>query len=161
MGTRIALLVSVVLASLSIAVDCTAKPKKRPNERKVAWNIRLLIARYRSMVSPFLQRGRPERRADADPVGGANRHYDLNNFAHREPLDELNPLHEWVHECKRRRIDLKGLVTDVRLSPWATQEELEEINTWVKVKGFPCLVIRSELTSEMTPTSEELRGLGR
>jgi hypothetical protein len=96
-----------------------------------------------------------------DPVGGANRHYDLNNFAHREPLDELNPLHEWVHECKRRRIDLKGLVTEVRLSPWATQEELEEINTWVKVKGFPCLVIRSELTSEMTPTPEELRGLGR
>jgi hypothetical protein len=73
MGTRIALLVSVVLASLSIAVDCTAKPKKRPNERKVAWNIRLLIARYRSMVSPFLQRGRPERRAEVLSVLRAER----------------------------------------------------------------------------------------
>jgi hypothetical protein len=96
-----------------------------------------------------------------DPVAGANRHYDQNNFPNREPLDELNPLHKWVHECKRRRIDLKALVTEVRLSPWATQEEWEEINTWVKVKGFPCLVTHSELTSEMTPTPEELRGLGR
>ena len=34
-----------------------------------------------------------------DPVAGGNRHYDLDNFAHREPLDELNPLHEWVHKC--------------------------------------------------------------
>lgn len=96
-----------------------------------------------------------------DPVGGANRNYDLNNFPHREPLDELNPLHPWVHECKRRRIDLKALVTEVRLSPWAKQEELEEINTWVKVKGLPCLVTHSELASEMTPTPEELRRLGR
>ena len=43
-----------------------------------------------------------------DPVGGANRHYNFNNFPNREPLDELNPLHPWVHECKRRRIDLSS-----------------------------------------------------
>jgi hypothetical protein len=92
-----------------------------------------------------------------DPVGGANRHYDLNNFPNREPLDGLNPLHEWVHECKRRRIDLKVLVTEVRLSPWATQEEFEEVNTWVKGKNFPCLVTRSDLTSDVTPTLDELR----
>lgn len=96
-----------------------------------------------------------------DPVGGANRHYDLNNFPHREPLDELNPLHEWVHECKRRRINLRTLVTEVRLSPWATQGELEEVNTWVKAKNSSCLVTRSELTSKLTPTLEELRRLGR
>jgi hypothetical protein len=83
-----------------------------------------------------------------DPVGGANRHYDRNNFPHREPLDKLNPLHGWVHECKRRRIDLKTLVTEVRLSPWATQEESEEVNTWVKVKRFHCLVTRSDLPRE-------------
>ena len=95
-----------------------------------------------------------------DPVSGANRHYDLNNFPSREPLDELNPLHEWVHKCKRRRIDLKALVTEVRLSPWATQEELEEVNTWVKCKNFSCLVTHSDLTSKMTPTLEELRRFG-
>jgi len=95
-----------------------------------------------------------------DPVGGANRHYDLNNFPHREPLDELNPLHAWVHKCKRRRIDLKAQVTEVRLSPWATQEESEEINTWVKGKNSSCLITHSDLRNTMTPTLEELRHLG-
>ena len=28
-----------------------------------------------------------------DPVAGANRHFDENNFPHREPLDEINPPH--------------------------------------------------------------------
>jgi hypothetical protein len=92
-----------------------------------------------------------------DPVGGANRHYSLDNFPNREPLDELNPLHEWVHECKRRRIDLKALVTEVRLSPWATKEELEEVNIWVKGKNPCCVVTRSDLTSPLAPTLEELR----
>jgi hypothetical protein len=95
-----------------------------------------------------------------DPVGGANRHYNMNNFPNREPLNELNPLHEWVHECKRRRIDLRAFVTEVRLSPWATNEEFAEVNTWVKVKNFPCPITRSELTSTMTPTPEELRRHG-
>jgi hypothetical protein len=93
-----------------------------------------------------------------DPVGGANRHYNLNNFPNREPLAE-NPLHEWVHECKRRRIDLKALVTEVRLSPWATQEGSEEVKLWVKGKNLPCPVTTSVLTSPMTPTLEELRRL--
>jgi hypothetical protein len=47
------------------------------------------------------------RRADADPVGGANRHYGLNNFAHREPLDELNPLHEWVTNANDAELILR------------------------------------------------------
>jgi len=95
-----------------------------------------------------------------DPVGGANRHFDLNNFPNREPLDELNPLHAWVHEFKRRRIDLKALVTGVRLSPWATEGEFEEVNTWVKGKNFPCPVTPSDLTSKVTPTLAELRRVG-
>jgi len=92
-----------------------------------------------------------------DPVGGTNRHIGLNGFPHREPLDTENPLHEWVHECKRRRIDLKSLVTEVRLSPWATNDELEEIQIWVKNKIQACSVTRSELTSPLTPTLDELR----
>lgn len=95
-----------------------------------------------------------------DPVAGANRHYNLNDFPSREPLDGLNPLHEWVHKCKRRRVDLKALVTEVRLSPWATQEEVAEVNTWVNCKNFSCPVTLSDLTSKMTPTLEELRRLG-
>jgi hypothetical protein len=85
----------------------------------------------------------------------------LDNFPNREPLNKLNPLHEWVHECKRRRIDLKALVTEVRVSPWVTQEDWEEANAWVKVKNFSCPVTRSDLAGRMTPTLEELRRLGR
>jgi hypothetical protein len=96
-----------------------------------------------------------------DPVGGTNRHYGLDNFPNREPLDEQNPLHEWVHECKRRRINLKALVTEIRLSPWATEEELKEVNTWMRGKNFSCLVTRSDLTSTLTPTLEELEKFRR
>jgi len=95
-----------------------------------------------------------------DPMAGGNRHYDLNNFVHREPLDELNPLHEWVHECKRRRIDLKALVTEVRLSPSASNQELDEVNLWVKTKNIPCTVTQSDLTSPLAPTLDELRKIG-
>jgi hypothetical protein len=95
-----------------------------------------------------------------DPVGGANRHYNLNGFPNREPLDELNPLHEWVHEFKRRRIDLKALVSEVRLSPWATRDEFEKVETWARARNFPCLVTNSDLKSDITPTLAELRGPG-
>lgn len=95
-----------------------------------------------------------------DPVGGANRHYNLNNFPNREPLDELNPIHPWVHECKRRRIDVKALVTEIRLYPWATPEESDEVKLWAKAKTPSAAVTPSTLTSPMTPTLEELRQLG-
>lgn len=92
-----------------------------------------------------------------DPVGGGNRHFDRNGFPHREPLDNENPLHEWVHPCKRRRIDLKVLVTEIRISPWATTIEIEEINDWMKGKNFSCPVKLSELKGPLTPSLEEYR----
>lgn len=92
-----------------------------------------------------------------DPVGGNNRHFGLNGFPNREPVEDENPLHDWVHQCKRRRIDLKSLVTEVRLSPWTTKEEIDEVHTWIKAKGFPCPVSLSDLTSPLTPTLEQFR----
>ncbi len=92
-----------------------------------------------------------------DPVGGANRHIDRNGFPHREPLDDENPLHEWVHECKRRRIDLKALVTELRVSPWLTKTEIEEVDDWVKGKCFSIPVKPSELTGPFTPSLEDYR----
>ena len=91
-----------------------------------------------------------------DPLAAMNRHYNRDNFPGREPLPE-NPLHEWVHACKRRRIDLSRVVTEIRLSPWATSEEQEEVCLWVKLKKFSCPVKASELTSPLTPSLEELR----
>jgi hypothetical protein len=95
-----------------------------------------------------------------DPVAGMNRHFNLDNFPAREPLPE-NPLHAWVHPFKRRRIDLKSLVTEVRLSPWATAEEQDEIRLWVKLKKLSCPVNASELTSPFTPSFDELQDPGR
>jgi hypothetical protein len=94
-----------------------------------------------------------------DPVAGMNRHYGANDYPSREPLDE-NPLHPWVHPYKRRRIDLKSLVTEIRVSPWATAEEMDEAKLWVKNKNFSCSVNPSDLTSPLTPTLDDLRKYG-
>jgi hypothetical protein len=93
-------------------------------------------------------------------VAGTNRHFNANNFPSREPLDELNPLHPWVHSFKRRRIDLKNLATEIRLSPWATADEFEEVKTWVKNKNLSCPITHSDLTNPLTPTLDELRKIG-
>ena len=80
-----------------------------------------------------------------DPMANPNRHLDANNVPSREPRDELNKLHGWVHPCKRRRIDLQSLVTEIRLSPWATAEEFEEVGWWVKNKNLVCQIKPSEI----------------
>lgn len=91
-----------------------------------------------------------------DPLASGNRHFDLNNFAHPSPLD-LNPRHSWVPDCKRRRIDLRSVITDIVISPWAEPDAVEEIKLWVKVKSFPAAVRHSELTGAITPTLAEFR----
>jgi hypothetical protein len=94
-----------------------------------------------------------------DPVAGWNRHYNAQNLPNREPLAE-NPLHPWVHSCKRRRVDLKSLVTEIRLSPWARPEEAQEARLWVKNKNSACPVNPSEIASLLTPTAEDMRKYG-
>lgn len=51
-----------------------------------------------------------------DPLGAGNRHFDLNNHPHPHPLP-INPLHSWVPDSKRRRMDLRKLITEVVISP--------------------------------------------
>jgi hypothetical protein len=95
-----------------------------------------------------------------DPLVGMNRHLDEDNFPHREPLDDKNRIHPWVHQCKRRRIDLRSLITEVRFSPQVTQEQREAVELWVKVKNFTCRTTLSDLTSPHTPTPDELKKIG-
>ena len=90
-----------------------------------------------------------------DPVAGLNRHYDADNRVYREPLDDLNKLHPWVHDHKRRRIDLSKLVQEVRVSPWAAQETFDDVQMFVRSVSPSCLVKWSELKSPFTPTHEE------
>ena len=94
-----------------------------------------------------------------DPMAGMNRHYNTENFPNREPVDE-NPLHPWVHPCKRRRIDVRSLVTEIRLSPWASPAETEEVQLWVKNKNLACPVNPSAIANSLTPTPEGLRKHG-
>jgi hypothetical protein len=91
-----------------------------------------------------------------DPLATGNRHIDLNNYPHPHPLP-INPRNSWVPDSKRRRINLRKLITDVVISPWAEADAVEEINLWVKHKGFPALAMRSEMTSGSTPTLAEFR----
>lgn len=91
-----------------------------------------------------------------DPLASGNRHFDLENVVHPAPL-AINPRHSWVPDCKRRRIDLKSLVTDVVLSPWAQSDTTEEIRLWVKTKGFPSGARPSDLATAITPTLDEFR----
>jgi hypothetical protein len=90
-----------------------------------------------------------------DPLASGNRHIDLNNFVHPAPLN-MNPRHFWAPDCKRRRIDLRSLITDLVIS-WAEPDTVGEIKLWVKLKGFPASVRDSELTGAITPTLVEFR----
>lgn len=91
-----------------------------------------------------------------DPLAANNRHIDVNNLAHRKPLPE-NPINPWIPDCKRRRIDLKALLTGIVISPWASEDVVEEVKLWVKLKGHSYPVERSELTTKLTPTPAELK----
>ena len=90
-----------------------------------------------------------------NPLGGGNRHIDLNNIPHPRPLP-MNPRHAWVPDCKRRRIAMKDLVQEVVISPWAEADNVEEIKLWNSHKDFRA-PRDSELRDCKTPTLEEYR----
>jgi len=91
-----------------------------------------------------------------DPLGSGNRHFDLNNYPHSRPLP-INPRNTWVPDSKRRRIDVRTLITDVVVSPWAEPDAVQEIELWLHSKGFPISAKRSELTnSKNVPSLAEL-----
>jgi len=95
-----------------------------------------------------------------DPVAGNNRHLNDLNFPNREPLDEVNPGHKWVHEFKRRRVNVEALLTGIVVSPWASDEAFQEVKLWVKLRRLSCPVSVSALKTRLTPTREELQKLG-
>jgi hypothetical protein len=95
-----------------------------------------------------------------DPVAGNNRHFNNLNFPNREPLDDVNPRHKWVHEFKRRRIDVNALLTGIVVSPWANEEVFEDVKLWVNLKHFSCPVSVSYLKGSLTPTPAELQNVG-
>src|SRR5437764_13153279 len=89
--------------------------------------------------------------ASYDPLSTGNRHIDLNNHPHPHPLP-INPRNSWVPNSKRRRIDVRKLITDVVISPWAEPDAVQEIELWLRNKAFPASARTSGLTSPNTPT---------
>lgn len=95
-----------------------------------------------------------------DPVGGQARNYRETNFPHREPQDDLNPIHKWVHEEKRRRVVLRDLIIGIAVSPWASEETFNEVEqSWARIRDYN-LPVASDLKSQLTPTIEELKKRG-
>lgn len=95
-----------------------------------------------------------------DPLGGQARNYRETNFPYREPQEDLNPRHPWVHECKRRRVDLGKLLIGIAVSPWAKDEMFAEVQQhWSNVHGCKLPVSR-DLSSPLTPKIDELRERG-
>lgn len=91
-----------------------------------------------------------------DPLYRTGRNLRIDNFAEREPIYGPNP---WVPDCKRRRINLKPVVTEVRISPWLDEKTADEIRHWIHVKNYTCPVIDSHLKGPLTPTLEEFHRL--
>lgn len=91
-----------------------------------------------------------------DPLGTGNRHMDLSNNPHPRPLP-INPRNPWVPDSKRRRVDLIKLITGVVISRWAENDAVQEIELWLRGKGFPISAKRSYLTSPNAPTLAEFQ----
>jgi hypothetical protein len=97
---------------------------------------------------------------DSDPLGGQARNYRETNFPYREPQDDLNPLHAWVHPCKRRRILLGDLLIGIAVSPWASEDTLAEVKeVWAKIRDWN-LPAAYDLKSPLTPSLQELKQRG-
>ncbi len=89
-----------------------------------------------------------------DPVAGNNRHIGPTNFPHERPL-KANRLHKWVHDGKRRRINLKPVVNGVVVSPWASDKVCREVEDWVRFTNMTCGATRSGLRSKCFPSPKQ------
>jgi hypothetical protein len=65
-------------------------------------------------------------------------------------------LHRWVADGKRRRINVKPLMTGAVVSPWASTRVYNEVKSWLELKKLNCEATRSSLRSKCLPTLKEL-----
>lgn len=77
-----------------------------------------------------------------DQHAGINRHYDENDQVHPLPLTPPPP---YVLKGQRRKVDLKALVNEIVVSPWASSATLDEIQHLVSSAAYKISVRQSEL----------------
>jgi hypothetical protein len=77
-----------------------------------------------------------------DPYAGINRHFDDDNRAHRRPL---TPPPDRVSHGERRVVDLRTIVNEIVVTPWASSSAFEEISRLVR-NSYSISVRPSSLT---------------
>lgn len=78
-----------------------------------------------------------------DPLAGNDRHIDDDNRVYPRPL---TPPPDRVLDGHRRKVDLRALVTQIVVSPWASSLMFEDITELVRSNGYEIPVVPSELT---------------
>lgn len=91
-----------------------------------------------------------------DEYAGGNRHFDENNFPHDRPLTDPPP--DRVPEGLRRSVDLRSLIREVEVSPWASEWTFAEVERLVRENGYSTPVRRSALArfKDLVATEEDL-----
>ncbi len=69
-----------------------------------------------------------------DEFGGGNRHFDENNFPHDRPLKD--PPADRVPDGLRRAVDLRSLITEIEVSPWASEGTSAEVEKLTREYGW-------------------------
>jgi hypothetical protein len=78
-----------------------------------------------------------------DEFAAGNRHFDENNFPHDRPLTAPEP--NRVPDGLRRTIDLRSLITEIQISPWASDNIRAEVERLVHGCGYSIPVCWSGL----------------
>jgi len=76
------------------------------------------------------------------PHAATNRHIDADNRVHPRPL---TPPPDSVPDGVRRKVDLRALVTQIVVSPWASSTIFDEITQLVRSGGYEFPVVTSDL----------------
>ena len=68
-----------------------------------------------------------------DPLAGNNRHLDENNVPHPQPLTEPP---ERIPKALRLRVEVNSLITEVLVSPWASETAIFEVEEMMRSHGY-------------------------
>jgi hypothetical protein len=87
-----------------------------------------------------------------DPLAGINRHFDIENRAHSRPLTQPP---ETVLEGQRRGVDLRTLITEIVVTPWAPTATYDEISRLADSNGYAFPIRPSKLARyrELLPST--------
>jgi hypothetical protein len=91
-----------------------------------------------------------------DEFAGNNRHFDENNIPHDRPLTAPAP--DRVPERLRRTVDLRSLITEIEVSPWASEGTLAKVGQLMRENRYLAPVRPSPLApfKDLLATEEDL-----